>query len=83
MMKAKGEKSGGMMPRGSEGVESEKLPRGNRILTSFPQDNAGNVMLPDTEGGKFGGSPTNLSHSLNGASAVTETKGRKAGTSGN
>jgi hypothetical protein len=37
---------------------------------SYPQDNAGNHKLPNEKGGKMGGSTTNLSHSLSGASAV-------------
>lgn len=43
---------------------------GNNIMSAYPQDNASNVSLPNERGGKMGGSPTNLSHSLSGASAV-------------
>lgn len=54
----------------SKGIVTKSLPRGDKLETSFPQDNAGNMKLPDTTGGKMGGSPTNLAHSLTGASAV-------------
>lgn len=45
------------------------------ILSAYPQDNAGGMHLPNTTGGKMGGSPTNLSHSLRGASAVQDGPG--------
>lgn len=54
----------------SKGIVTKSLPRGDKLETSFPQDNAGNVKLPDTTGGKMGGSVTNLAHSLTGTSAV-------------
>lgn len=43
---------------------------GQKDKVSYPQDNAGSHELPNTKGGKMGGSTTNLSHSLSGASAV-------------
>lgn len=50
------------------------IGKGQTIKSAFPQDNAGNVDLPDTKGGKMGGGVTNLGHSLSGASAVQKTK---------
>jgi hypothetical protein len=47
-----------------------KDTKGQKDKASYPQDNAGGHSLPDTKGGKMGGSTTNLSHSLSGASAV-------------
>jgi hypothetical protein len=44
--------------------------KGFKDKVSYPQDKAGNMDLPDTKGGKMGGSCTDLSHSLTGASAV-------------
>lgn len=52
------------------------MPKSSGIVTkggiksAYPQDNAGNYDLPNTRGGKMGGSTTNLGHSLSGASAV-------------
>ena len=48
----------------------KKETKGQTDKVSYPQDNAGNMTLPDTKGGKMGGSTPNLSHSLSGASAV-------------
>lgn len=48
---------------------------GGTILTPFPQDNVHGVKLSDTMGGSFGGSDTNLSHSLKGVSAVQKGSG--------
>lgn len=45
------------------------------ILSAYPQDNVHGVDLPDTRGGSFRGGPTNLAHSLKGASAVQEGPG--------
>jgi hypothetical protein len=58
------------MTKNSKGVVTSSLPRGDKDNVSYPQDNAGNMDLPNTKGGKMGGSTTNLSHSLSGASAV-------------
>lgn len=56
--------------KNSKGIVTESMPRGDKISVSYPQDNAGNMKLPNETGGKMGGSPTNLAHSLSGASAV-------------
>jgi hypothetical protein len=49
---------------------------GGKIKSAYPQDNVHGLDLPDTKGGKMGGSPTNLSHSLSGASAVQRQTGK-------
>lgn len=54
----------------SKGVVTRSLPRGDNLKTSYPPDNVSGMKLPNTTGDKMGGSPTNLSHSLSGASAV-------------
>lgn len=51
-------------------VTSEKLPNGDTLKSAFGLDNTHGLTLPDTKGDKFGGSTTNLSHSLTGSSAV-------------
>lgn len=56
-------------------VTSEAVARGQKIVTSFGRDNSSH-QLPDTMGGKMGGSPTNISHSLSGASAVQRQSGK-------
>lgn len=48
---------------------------GGKIQTDFPQDNVHGVNLKNTMGGSFGGSDTNLSHSLKGTSAVQKGSG--------
>lgn len=58
------------MTKNSKGEVTSKMPDGFKDCVSYPQDNAGNVKLPNETGGKMGGSVTNLSHSLSGASAV-------------
>lgn len=50
--------------------KSQGIKRDGKIMSAYPQDNVHGVDLPNTTGGKMGGSPTNLSHSLKGASAV-------------
>lgn len=44
----------------------------NHIKSAYPVDNESHsgISLPNERGGKMGGSPTNLAHSLSGASAV-------------
>lgn len=59
----------GMGEGKSTGIKTESMP-GGRIMSAFPQDNVHGVDLPNTTGGKMGGSTTNLSHSLRGSSAV-------------
>lgn len=48
---------------------------GQKINSAYPQDNVHGLDLPDTMGGKMGGSATNLRHSLKGTSAVQEGPG--------
>lgn len=52
------------------------LPGGDSDLVAYGQDNVHGVKLSDTMGGKMRGSVTNLSHSLEGASAVQRSKGK-------
>jgi hypothetical protein len=49
---------------------------GGKIKSAYPQDNVHGLDLPNTKGGKMGGSPTNLAHSLSGASAVQRQSGK-------
>jgi hypothetical protein len=56
--------------KNSKGEVTSSMPNGQKDKVSYPQDNAGNMKLPNETGGKMGGSVTNLSHSLSGASAV-------------
>lgn len=56
-------------------MQSNGIKRDGKIMSAFPQDNAGGMDLPNETGGKMGGSPTNLKHSLNGASAVQDGPG--------
>ncbi len=55
--------------KNSKGEVTSSMPMG-KDKVSYPQDNAGGMKLPNETGGKMGGSTTNLSHSLSGASAV-------------
>lgn len=64
----------GGTPGKSNGMIHSKVPGGS-LISPFPQDNVHGVDLPGahTEGaGKWGGSDTNLAHSLKGASAVQD-----------
>ena len=61
----------GGTPGQSNGVVKHKVP-GGTLVSSYPQDNVHGVDLPNTKGGSFGGSCTNLSHSLKGSSAVQD-----------
>lgn len=45
------------------------------ILSAYPMDNVHGVDLPNTTGDTMGGGPTNLKHSLTGASAVVRGSG--------
>lgn len=59
----------------SNGLVRSKMPDGT-MLSAFPQDNVHGYDCPrDKEGGPFGGSDTNLKHSLTGASAVQRGSG--------
>lgn len=59
----------------SEGMVRKDIGSGQSILSAYPQDNVHGMSLDDERGGKFRGSPTNLSHSLTGASAVQDGPG--------
>ena len=50
-----------------------------KIKSAYPQDNVHGLDLPDTMGGSFGGSATNIAHSLSGASAVQRQSGKTKG----
>lgn len=71
----------GGSPGESNGIKTKSVPGGS-LKSAYPQDNVHGVNLPDTMGGSFGGSDTNLGHSLNGASAVQEKPGYRDGRSG-
>lgn len=53
-------------------VKTEKAARGQKIVTEYGRDNSSHNVA-NAMGGKMGGSPTNLAHSLPGTSA--EQKG--------
>lgn len=57
----------GGTPGDSDGLVKKTIPGGS-LLSAYPQDNIHGVSLPDCHGGSFGGSDTNLAHSLTGAS---------------
>lgn len=60
----------------SEGIKNQNIGfGGQKINSAYPQDNVHGVDLSDTMGGSMGGSPTNLKHSLTGASAVQRGPG--------
>lgn len=79
---ASGSKSDSVFTRsgmGSGPSSSQKrssMGKGTSDLVSHGQDNIHGVDLPNTMGGSMGGSVTNLSHSLEGASAVQRSKGK-------
>jgi hypothetical protein len=54
----------------SSGIKTAKIGHGQSLKSAYPLDNQSGYPLPDTHGGKMGGSATNLGHSLKGASAV-------------
>jgi hypothetical protein len=56
----------------SSGIKTSKIGSGQKIMSAYPQDNAGNFTVKDTMGCAMGGGVTNLGHSLNGASAVQD-----------
>lgn len=66
----------GGSPGDSDMIKDGSMPGGTTDKVSYPQDNVSGVDLPNTMGGKMGGSVTNLSHSLTGASAVQRSKGK-------
>lgn len=53
----------------SDTTMSKSADRGTKIVTSTGRDNSSQD-VKNSMGGKMGGSPTNLSHSLSGSSAV-------------
>lgn len=60
-------------------VSGQRTDPGEMDLAAYPMDNVHGVDLPDCMGGKMGGSVTNLSHSLEGASAVPrQIKGKRS-----
>lgn len=59
----------------SSGITTKSIGDGQTIKSAYGQDNVHGVELSDTRGGSFRGSPTNLSHSLTGASAVQDGPG--------
>ena len=67
----------GGTPGKSSGEIRKSVP-GGTLLSAYPQDNVHGVDLPDCTGDQegFGGSVTNLKHSLTGASAVQDHGGR-------
>ena len=66
----------GMGSGPSTGLKRSSAGGGTDDLAAYPQDSIHGVDLPNTRGGSFGGSVTNLSHSLSGASAVQRSKGK-------
>jgi hypothetical protein len=56
----------------STGITKQSIGRGQTIMTATGQDTQSGIDLPNTMGGKMGGSVTNLAHSISGASAVQE-----------
>lgn len=59
----------------SSGIYDEKADFGQTIKCAYPQDNVHGMKLEDERGGSFRGGPTNLDHSLRGASAVQDGPG--------
>jgi hypothetical protein len=59
----------------STGIVDKSIGDGQSIKSAYPQDNVHGVDLPNTKGGSFRGSPTNLKHSLTGTAAVQEGPG--------
>lgn len=69
----------GGSPGESQGLKRSKgsnVGGGGTILIAYPQDNVHGVDLPNCTGDDMGGSDTNLSHSLSGASAVQRQSGK-------
>jgi hypothetical protein len=54
--------------------KTESADRGQKIVTSYPRDNSSHS-VPKTKGDSWGGSVTNLAHSLPGTSAKQEHSG--------
>jgi hypothetical protein len=65
--------------KASANTEIKSGPRGTKVVTSSGRDDSSCDIGQGKEsftGGKMGGSATNLSHSLEGASAVQHVKGK-------
>lgn len=61
----------------SAGIKNGSMPGGTTDKVSYPQDNVHGVDIKsDYMDKQMGGSVTNLSHSLTGASAVQRSKGK-------
>lgn len=56
-------------------IKTSAMP-GGTINCAYPQDNVHGYSVENSMGGSMGGSDTNLSHSLSGASAVQRQKGK-------
>lgn len=64
----------------SKNVDKSSGPRGQTVVRSFGRDDSSftrGVSNDEAKNGKLSGSPTDLSHSLTGASAVQHVEGRK------
>lgn len=60
----------------STGISDKNIGFGGQhIKTAYPMDNIHGLDLPNTRGGSFRGGPTNLKHSLTGATAVQDGPG--------
>jgi len=53
-----------------DAMVTKRIRRGQKILSAYPLDTS-DMELPDEQGGKMGGSVTNVAHSLKGASVVS------------
>jgi len=62
----------------SSGIIDEKVDHGQIVKRAFPLDTSDMELRNEHGESGFGGSPTNLSHSLEGSSAVTENKGNES-----
>lgn len=58
----------------SNGIESTNVGKGQKIVRAFPLDRSSYDLPNARNGGSFGGSDTNLSHSLQGVSANQKGK---------
>lgn len=63
------------MKNANHGVEKTSIGKGQTIERSFGQDKSAHIgKRADERGGKMGGSTTNLSHSISGASVNQDVK---------
>lgn len=66
--------------KNSPNCETTSGPRGQKVVRSFGRDDSSftdGISDDKSKNGQAGGSPTNLSHSLSGASAVQHATGGK------